>query len=97
MTTCNLLILVKIHWLKFLKYLSQEFSGDFLKLVKQKGVSPHEYMNSFETFSEDKWPDRCEFYSCLKDGCINERDCLHTVNVWYEFKVKSLGDYCDLC
>ena len=25
-------------------------------------------MNSFEKFSEDKLPDRCEFYSSLKDG-----------------------------
>ena len=29
------------------KYLSQEFSGDLLKLIKQKGVYPYEYMNSF--------------------------------------------------
>ena len=27
---------------------SQEFSEDVLKLVKQKGVYPYEYMNSFE-------------------------------------------------
>ena len=29
------------------KYLSQEFRGDLLKLVKQKGVYPYEYMDSF--------------------------------------------------
>ena len=34
------------------KYLSQEFSGDLLELVKQKGVYPYEYMDSFEKFSE---------------------------------------------
>ena len=28
------------------KYLSEEFSGEFLRLVKQKGVYPYEYMNS---------------------------------------------------
>ena len=31
------------------KYLSEEFIGDFLELVKQKGVYPYEYMNSFTT------------------------------------------------
>ena len=36
------------------KYLLQEFSGDLLELVKQKGVYPYEYMNSFKRFSEDK-------------------------------------------
>ena len=34
------------------KYLSEEFSGEFLKLVKQKGVYPYEYMDSFKKFSE---------------------------------------------
>ena len=40
------------------KYLSQEFNGEQLNLVKQKGDYPYEYMNSFEKFSEDKLPDR---------------------------------------
>ena len=35
------------------KYLSEEFSGKFLELVKEKGVYPYEYMGSFKTFSED--------------------------------------------
>ena len=43
------------------KYLSQEFSGEQLKLVKQKGGYLYEYMDSFETFLEDKLPDRCKF------------------------------------
>ena len=28
--------------------LSQEFSGEFLRLVRQKGVCPYEYMDSFK-------------------------------------------------
>ena len=47
------------------KYLSQEFSGDFLQLVKQKGVYPYEYTDSFERFSEDKLPDRFKFFSSV--------------------------------
>ena len=31
-------------------------------------------MDSFEKFFEDKLPDRCEFYSSLKDGCISEEN-----------------------
>ena len=38
---------------------------------------------------------RCEFYSSLKDGHISEKDYLHAVNVWNEFKMKSFGDYHD--
>ena len=32
------------------KFLSEEFSGEFLKLVKQKGVYPYEYLDSSERF-----------------------------------------------
>ena len=30
------------------KHLSQEFTGEYLKLVKQKGVYQYEYMDSFK-------------------------------------------------
>ena len=44
------------------KYLSQEFGGELLELVKQKGVYPYRYMNSFKRF----FYDRLKFYSSLK-------------------------------
>ena len=37
------------------KYLSQEFSGEKLKLVNQKRTYPYEYMESFKTFSKDNF------------------------------------------
>ena len=40
-----------------LKYLYEKLSGEFLKLVKQKGVYPYEYMNNFKKFFENKLPD----------------------------------------
>ena len=52
------------------KYSFQEFSGDLLELVKQKGVYPYEYMDSFEKFSEDKLPDTCKFFSSLKGEAL---------------------------
>ena len=55
------------------KHLSQEFSGDLLELVKQKGVYPYEYMDSFKKFFEDKLPNRCEFFSSLKFECISKK------------------------
>ena len=36
------------------KYLSEEFSSEFLELAKQDGVYPYEYINSFTKFSENK-------------------------------------------
>ena len=78
------------------KHLSKEFSGEFLKLVKGKRVYPYEYMNSFKTFSEDKLPERCVFFSSLKDECINEKDYEGAKNVWNTFKIKTMSDYHDL-
>ena len=54
------------------KYLSKTFSSDLLELVKQKGVYPYEYMDSFKNFSEDNLPNRCKFYSSFKNECISE-------------------------
>ena len=78
------------------KYLSEEFSGEFLKLVKPKGVYSYEYMDSFEKFSEDKLPDRCNFFSSLKDECICEKDYLKAINFWNVLKMNTMGDYHDL-
>ena len=48
-------------------HLSQEFSGNLSGLVKQKGMYPFEYMDSFKKFFGDELPDRCKFFSSLKD------------------------------
>ena len=63
------------------KYFSEEFSGEFVKLVKQKGMYLYEYMDGFKKFSEDELPDRCKFFSSLKDVCISEKDYLKANNI----------------
>ena len=78
------------------KYLSEEFSGEFLKLVKQKGVYPYEYMDCFKKFSENKLPGRCKVFSSLKDKCISEKGSLKDNNIWNVFKMNTMGDYHDL-
>ena len=40
------------------KYLTEEFGSKNLKLLKQKGSYPYEYMDNFKTFGEEKLPDR---------------------------------------
>ena len=78
------------------KYLSEEYTGEFLELVKQKGVYPYEYMDSFKKFSENQLPDRCKFFSSLKDVCIREKDYLKADNLWNIFKMNTMGDYHEL-
>ena len=59
MIVCQLWILnklVKNLSDKDFKYLIEEFSSKNLKLLKQKGAYPDEYMSSFERFNEKKLP-----------------------------------------
>ena len=53
-------------------------------------------MDSFKKFSENKLPDRCKFFSSLKNKCINEKDYLKANNIWNVFKINTIGDYHDL-
>ena len=48
------------------KYLSEVFSGEELGLVKQKGIYPCKYFNSFKKFRETNLPDIDKFFSSLK-------------------------------
>ena len=77
-------------------YLSGEFSGEQLKLVKEKGVYPYEYLNSFKKFKENKLSDKSKFFSLSKDCDINEKEYQRAINVWKVFKIKNLGQYHDL-
>ena len=40
---------------KDFKYLIEEFGSESLELLKQKGVYPYEYMNSFERFHKKNY------------------------------------------
>ena len=88
------------------KYLIEEFSSEYLELLKQKGGYPYEYMNSFKRFNEEKVPARKYFYSSIKDGKIGDdgrisyghislKDYLTCGKTWDKFKMKTMGDYHD--
>ena len=59
--TSNLDKLVKSLGSEDFKYLSEEFSGEKLELVKKKGVYPYEYFNSFGKFKESNLPNINKF------------------------------------
>ena len=56
------------------KYLSEEFSGEKLELVKKKGVYPYEYFNRFKKFKESELPDIDNFFSSLKNSGISGKE-----------------------
>ena len=88
------------------KYLVEEFGFDNLKLLKQKGDYPYEYMNSFKKFDEDKLPARKYFFSSTKkgkidndgktsDGYISIEDYLVCEKNRNKFEMKNMSDYPD--
>ena len=78
------------------KHLSREFSDKRLELVKQKGVYPYEYMNSFKKFDKCDLPSKDKFYRSLKDTGISDEDYERAKKVWNVFDIKNLGQYHDL-
>ena len=89
-----------------LKQLLEELGSKYLKILKQKGAYPYEYMNNFKQFNEDKLPARKYFFSSTKkgkidndgkisDGHISIEDYLMCEKIWNKFKMKNMGDYHD--
>ena len=88
------------------KYLVEQFGSKNLKLLKQKGAYPYEYMNSFERFNKEKLPATEYFYSSTKDekigdddkkvdGHLSFKDYLMCEKIWDKFDIKDMGDYND--
>ena len=87
--------LVKNLGNKDFKYLSEEFSGKFLEIVKEKRIYPYEYMDNFKKFNETELPSKSKFFSSLKNEDINEKD-YEKANIWNTFETETLGEYHDL-
>ena len=54
------------------KYTSQVFQDEKLSLMKQKGVYPYDYMDSFQKFGDQQLPPKEEFYNILADEGMSD-------------------------
>ena len=91
---------------KDFKYLVKELGSENLKILKQKGAYPYEYMKSFKIFNEDRLCARKYFYSLTKkrkidedgkisDGDVSIEDYMVWERIWNKFKMSNMGDYHD--
>ena len=53
-------------------YTSQVFQDEKLALMKQKGVYPYDYMDSFQKFGDQQLLPKEQFYSILTDESISD-------------------------
>ena len=71
------------------KYTSEEIkNAEKLNLMKQKGVYPYDYMDSFDRFGEIKLPTKDDFYSILNDEYISDKQYAHTNKVWNTLQIE---------
>ena len=75
-----------------LKYTKKEFKNNF-QIMKQKGIYPYDYMDSFKKFNKTELPKKENFYSILNDENISDDQYNHAKNVWNTFNFKNFGEY----
>ncbi len=67
-----------------------------LKLLKQKGVFPYEYITNFSKLSATSLPPKEAFYNQFSGSGISDKDYAHAKKVWHTFNCKATRDYHDL-
>ena len=78
-------------------YTREYFTDEIqFQLMKEKGVYPYDYMDSFSKFSDTQLPRREDFYSLLTDEDISDDDYSHAQDVWNTFRIRNMGEYHDL-
>ena len=75
------------------KNIEKYFLPEEIKLLKQKGFYPYEYMDNTEKLKDTKPPPQKAFYSKLNNKGINNHNYNHVLNVWKTLKIKSLKEY----
>ena len=79
-----------------LNNLEKYFTTEQVKLLKQKGFFPYDYMDNIEKLKDSKPPPKEAFYSKLTGKGINNYNYNHVLNVWKTFKMKTLKEYLEL-
>ena len=75
------------------KNLEKYFTPEEIKLLKQKGFFPYDYLDDIEKLKDTKPPPQKAFYSKLKGKGINKNNYEHVLKVWKTCKMKTFKDY----
>ena len=78
------------------KNLEKYFTPEQVKLLKQKGFFPYDYLDNIEKLKIKKPPKQEAFYSKLTGQGINNVNYRHVLNVWKTWKMKTFKEYLEL-
>ena len=79
-----------------LNNLNKYFTSKQVKLLKQKGFFPYDYMDSIEKLKDTEPPPQKAFYSKLTGKGINNYNYQHVLNVWKTWNMKTFKEYLEL-
>lgn len=78
-------------------HLLNEFKDkEKFQLIKQKGLYPYDYVDSWSKFSLKQIPSKKHFYNSLTSEHISEEEYSRAKKIWDVFNIRSLGEYTDL-
>ena len=75
------------------KNLEKYFTSEQVKLLKQKGFFPYDYLDDIEKLKIKKPPKQEVFYSKLTGHGIDNINYQHVLKVWKTCKMKTFKDY----
>ena len=76
-----------------LNNLNKYFTSKQVKLLKQKGFFPYDYMDNIEKLKDSTPPPQKAFYSKLTGKGINNYNYNHVLNVWKTWNMKTFKEY----
>ena len=79
-----------------LNNLEKYFTTKQVKLLKQKGFFPYDYLDNIEKLKDPTPPPQKAFYSKLTGKGINNYNYKHVLNVWKTWKMKTFKEYLEL-
>ena len=79
-----------------LNNLEKYFTAEQVKLLKQKGFFPYDYLDNIEKLKDPTPPPQKAFYSKLTGKGINNYNYKHVLNVWKTWKMKTFKEYLEL-
>jgi len=83
--------------LRILQCEFQNLSEEDFELLIRKGIFPYKYIDYTNTLQDTRLLSRESFYSSLiGDTVFKNIYYAHSMNVWKQFSVQTLGEYSDL-
>lgn len=75
----------------------KRFSNDVqFALMRQKGVFPYSFVDSFDKLNEETLPPREAFFDTFRGDYISAEEYARASDVWKTLQCRTLGDYSDL-